>query len=189
MLALRAVASDRWRKGASLRGGGRQSRCTGFTVCSMLALLSAGCGELHYKAEYDDATLTGPGPDAYAVIITGEQFVQSRIQHQDVVNLWLRFANGTVCELATISEEEASARSSHVDRETSPGLVMYSLASGCCLHFRNGDLVGASLAEGIEIGKAEQGPFIELPLTGEEMRDLLGEPNAETTFRGAMRWN
>jgi hypothetical protein len=66
---------------------------------------------------------------------------------------------------------------------------MYDLSPGAQLYYRNGQLCGATLTTGIGISQAQQGPFVELPLSGQEVRALMGEPNEESTVRGPMRWN
>lgn len=163
-------------------------QCRGWLLCGVIALPLSGCGQLTYKAEYSDATFTSHAPDAYTVLITGEQFAASQIQHQDVVRLWVRFDDGAVFELSAIPEAEAKARASYIDAESHPGLTMYALPTGG-LNYRNGKLCGATLTQGIGISQAQQGPFVELPLSGGEVRALMGEPKDESTVRGPMRWN
>jgi hypothetical protein len=153
-----------------------------------MSLLLCGCGPLVYKAEYSDVTLTSHAPDMYTALITGEQYATSQIQHEEVVRLWVRFDDGAAFELPEIPEAEAESRASYVDRESHPGLTMYSLGM-CGLNYRDGKLCGATLHQGVGVSKVEQGPFVEFPISAQEMRDLLGEPHAESTFRGTPRWN
>ena len=154
-----------------------------------LASAAVGCGELHHKLEYEAATLTGPAAGGYSRMSTGELPASSQIQHPAVADVHIRFEDGAVFHLVKFPEREAKARSA-AQSDAGAGLTCFHLApSNSTLFYRGGKLVGAVLADGIEVGNQEQGPFFELPASAAQVRAVLGKPQREGTFRGRMKWN
>jgi hypothetical protein len=152
------------------------------------ASLAAGCGELFHKMEYDAATFSGPAAAAYSRMSTGELPTSSQIQHRTIADVLVRLSDGTIFELARFPEEVAKARAGQGTDVS--GLTCYHLRdSNCDLYYRGGTLVGAVLADGMEIAKTEQGPFVKLPLSADEVRQVFGDPNRQARFRGPMKWN
>lgn len=153
-------------------------------------LTGCAAGELHNKMEYDHVTFIGPASGPYNRMLTGEMLAGSSIQHDKVVELFVRLEDGSVFKLSEFPEAEASRRARDKQRDPKGGLTYYVLPpSLASVHFRNGTIAGAALPDGIELSQKQQGPFVRLPLQRAEITDLLGEANRESTFRGSLRWN
>lgn len=156
----------------------------------VVAFSAVGCGDVYRRMEYETATFTGPASGRYNVMTTGEQYKGSHIQHARVADLCIRLEDGTVYRLSKLRKRDVAQRKYiHCETDSSGMTVCQLHPSNATLHFRKGELVGAVFSYRVELSKDEKGPFVKMPLSAEEVRDLLGKPRRQTTFRGTPKWN
>ena len=163
-------------------------RAATYDMLAIVALSAIGCGELQHTIVYDGATFSGPASGDYYRLSIGELPALSKIQHSAFATVYVRLDDGTIWELAQVSEAEAKARAPHPTDVN--GVISYELyPQHVQLFYRGGRLTGAVLWEGTQFAKRKEGPFVKLPLSAAQVRAAFGTPDQESSFRAPMKWN
>jgi hypothetical protein len=163
----------------------RSHRSAALLVACALSL--SGCGELFEKVEYDAATFTGRPGGPY-MLSTGQLPLPSQVQHQTIADVFVRFNDGTVFELAQLPEAESKSRSG-AESDVHEFHCYHLRDATAQFYYRDGRIVGAVLAGNLPIASSEQGPFLTVPLSALEVRELFGHPRRQAKYRGPMKWN